>query len=581
MKNPSRPLFALLGVAILASCSFAIGGNSIQFDSVTRDVYSTARYASGKTRQECKVKTLTFRVNPVREHILYCDLPTYADMVGATFGLGFSYSASASQWVVKNTSGNIFVGGIDKTNGRFYTSGSFAQAYQTEAPEYGTLMWGLSTSSEVIAQGSGYQYCSFTDFDTQVPIYYSGDTVYCPVALFDMVFGQASGLYHFDNLTDFYQYSSSSELGIPMDKVGNPIKHDVAKYHEVNKMPADLRLLEKACFYFYMDNFYGLRVHKGIESMATYYRSLGYDTAMLDIDDTKRSYAYFDAFAVLNDDHTGLVAMAEHWGDDRSQSHRGPLSVDRQYLAAGLSALRQEAYQEKGGQPLDSVLYSDSGETAYFSFDSFSFESKPYQEDGKTVKEDLWKTDTAAYFLRQFDAIGKKGGVKRVIIDDSINGGGTLGVAMKLLALVSKDNKGEFGVHSIGTGSISRTYCRYDSNGDGLYDANDVYGDDYEIFILTSPRSFSCGNLFPCMARKSGVKILGFNSGGGECVVGSTLLPSGREMRNSSMSRLVDIDADGRSYRGLEKGAGVNIPLTYAAFYDVNAIEGILNNIKA
>ena len=118
--------------------------------------------------------------------------------------------------------------------------------------------------------------------------------------------------------------------------------------------------------------------------------------------------------------------------------------------------------------------------------------------------------------------------------------------------------------------------CQVDSNHDGKYDADDVYGDDFNISILTSPVSFSCGNLLPVFAQHKGdAKIIGQTSGGGECVVGSTFMPSGRAIKHSSNTVLCHYDGE-KVTRGVELGATPDIEIPYYQFYDIDALEAAL-----
>ena len=574
----STLLLTLCSGMLLGSCSFGINTGGVTLDNVTRDVYSVEKFRDNEgNRSAAKIKTITFKVNPIREHVLYCDLPTYADMVCATMGSGYSYTVNGTEWVVKRGDSPVFAVGIDLNERRFSFAGSITGAFPSDPVNYGTLAEGLRVDSAIVKEGTSVAVASFADFDSQLPLYYGKDVLYAPVALYDAAFAESTGFYHFDNFQDIFQYRSAQDLTLKLGKGDKAITDNIAEFHKANATPADVRLLERSTFYFTMDNFYGLRFHKGIEKMSDFYRGAGLDKLLVDEDDAKRCSAYYQAVGtLLNDDHTGLTSIATHWGDDADYSVRGQVSNDRKALAQGLSAARKQAYEKESLTPLESVRYSSSGETAFFSFDSFRFEQDPYEADGKTKKPDLWKTDTAAYFEKAFEEIKAKGGVKRVVIDDSCNGGGTLGVAYKTLSLVSKDNQAYLDTERLQYGMVVRANVGYDRNLDGKYDAEDVYGDDFEISILTSPRSFSCGNLFPIQAKTLGVKTIGVASGGGECVVGSHMLPSGRSLTHSSMTRLVTFDPVKRTCIGFERGASPDIEIDYSRFYDVNYLESVL-----
>ena len=221
----------------------------------------------------------------------------------------------------------------------------------------------------------------------------------------------------------------------------------------------------------------------------------------------------------------------------------------------------------------ENIHYSTSGKTAYFYFDSFIFDMKQYDPE-KT--EELWKSDSYFYFVHAFEEIKKHGGVENVIIDDSCNGGGTIGIAIKLLALISKNNVGSVKQYDALSHSLTELTCQIDSNHDGKYDVEDVYGDDFNISILTSPVSFSCGNLLPVFAKYYGdAKIIGQTSGGGECAVENTYLPSGRNIQYSSNTILCNYDGE-KIIRGVELGATPDIELPYYQYYDIDTLESAI-----
>ena len=90
---------------------------------------------------------------------------------------------------------------------------------------------------------------------------------------------------------------------------------------------------------------------------------------------------------------------------------------------------------------------------------------------------------------------------------------------------------------------------------DGVYDKEDVYGDDFNLYILTSPYSFSCGNAFPFFAKKCGLaKTIGVKSGGGECAVYEAHLPSGERFYHSSNLHIGWYDELTKNFEGDEPG---------------------------
>ena len=194
-----------------------------------------------------------------------------------------------------------------------------------------------------------------------------------------------------------------------------------------------------------------------------------------------------------------------------------------------------------------------------------------------------------------FNEIKNKGNVNNVIIDISTNGGGVVGVMMKLLALISKDNNAPSCFCDEPIMGVNVYHSSVDVNENGQYEEDEVFGDDFNIFILTSDCSFSCANAFPCYAKQLGVKIIGDRSGGGECAVAIHYLPNSEYVYHSSNLHLGIYDEEQQAFIGIEDGAEVDVPfnnnkpLSYVGndgkvvfdipnnFYDINTIETLIS----
>ena len=95
--------------------------------------------------------------------------------------------------------------------------------------------------------------------------------------------------------------------------------------------------------------------------------------------------------------------------------------------------------------------------------------------------------------------------------------------------------------------------------------------------VLTSPVSFSCGNLLPALMRDQGMAVLGEQSGGGTCAVEEHATPEGFVYQFSSgLGRLVD--AAGQP---IDRGIVPDIPLDEADFYDLKTLSRAMNAFYA
>ena len=121
-----------------------------------------------------------------------------------------------------------------------------------------------------------------------------------------------------------------------------------------------------------------------------------------------------------------------------------------------------------------------------------------------------------------------------------------------------------------------------DINGDGYYDQEDCFGDDFNIYILTSDCSFSCGNAFPCAAQLDGsAKIIGQKSGGGECVVGIHYLPNSQYVYHSSNTHIGVASVDESEFIGFESGATPDFEVEIGEdFYSVEYLNSLIRNAQ-
>jgi len=550
--------FLPLCVALLASCGLASLTPTSPLETVERDVYRTS---FGKVESLGKASFLVHHAMP---EMLYCDINQYASLIAKGYKAGFTnsivFSSGDPLWSVNNAGGKtIFTFGVEQQSKRFFTAGSLSSAMVTPPTNYGSLSMGATGETNVIATKGNIATTRY-DFITS-PIYTHNGSMCLPLGIWDAAVFDYAGFGHFNNTKALYQFASSSDLELTVEG-DKKIVDEVVTYHSAHGYPQYLANLERDCFLYTMENNYGLASVRGIRSMVDYYKNTEIYDALASTDDAKRSYAYGQALGHLNDDHTGWRNAASWWGEDRSYFTRGPLSKDRAELRKTLTSLRDDAYGEVGKKATEDVLYSASGETALFSFDGFT-----YCASDPTDPEKLSAEDSLYYFVRQYDEIVTHKDVKRIVIDDSINGGGVVGVMGKLLAFLSKDKKARFAYYMEAQGTLLET----------IYTSTvklDYEKPDYELYVLTSPYSFSCGNAFPTTAKRCGIaNLMGARTGGGECTIQNMVLPSGKVMAHSTKLHIGFYHEDKKAFEGYEFAPEPDIPLTYDHFYDLDYIE--------
>ncbi|MDY6430961.1 MAG: S41 family peptidase [Bacilli bacterium] len=584
-----KKIYFILGILAIATGCARSSSDLPQFTDVIKEIHDFTNtddvniYNSATNYEYTHKGNVTFKVNSNYPNVLYVTFSDYAKMANnRIINPDYKLEVSKNAMAVKKTDGTtVFAAQVNPSTKSFYVSGSPSAATTPSedymSQKYGALLADMEITTSVVKKGSGALELPFTTFMNDLPVYTLNGELLAPLALYDVIFGSSFNLFHLDLFDYIMQYNSVMTFAVKTGASQKMAIERMQEYYNVKGYPKDLRLLERASLYQLMDSYYGLATNRHITSMSEYFHTNKYDDVFLLDDAEQRCYGVFDTLASLNDDHTGITSISPGWGDKASCNHRGRLSVERKILKNSLTVQRNEALKSEPTEfgVDDKVYYSSSGKVAYFYFDSFMFDLKEYNKDNPDP--DIWKRDSYFYFLHQFQEIEKHGGVEKVLIDDSLNGGGTVGIAIKLINLISKTNYAEVINEDVKTGEISKMASKLDTNHDGKYDENDIFGNKFKsIGILTSPNSFSCGNLLPVAAKRNGIaKIFGQTSGGGECTVGSAYLPSARGVSYSSLSRLVMPNSDGTFDACVEAGATPDYEIPYNKFYDLDFIESV------
>ena len=230
-----------------------------------------------------------------------------------------------------------------------------------------------------------------------------------------------------------------------------------------------------------------------------------------------------------------------------------------------------------------SAVYGDdyyqtdaSKTTAVCVFDSFmqvnweSWRNYYASEKGEDDWEKLLaaEDDDFVIFLNALQR-AKQDSVKNLIIDVTQNTGGTSDIALGMVSLMA--NQAKLWCQDVLTDQHIVTNYQVDRNFDGKFDETDQQVDNSAIryAVLVSPRSFSCGNLFPSLMKTCGFLILGEQSGGGACCVQNMVTADGFEYELSSFrSRLTD-----ERFNSIDGGVKPDVEVSPDHFYDIEYLN--------
>ena len=572
--NKKLTLLATLPALLLSSCSFF---QFFESDEKTVDLYVLDMIAGDTNPQisNARIGSVDLRFKNGEKYVPYISLKQYASIykkfldpkaVSEVTTDGFTTS-----WKIEINNELYFYTVISPLEKLVLRAGEISNALSTGeggiAPEYDVLNYGVSTQSSYEQLGKN-NYATYTFEDCNFDYFSSGGELYMPLGLFDLAFSECSTLYVTYNYRSLFASTNPDDFaqltfrdGISYSTVDDQMARSVSSV----SMPQYLIDYNASCFLFVMQNFYGLRSHYGIENMKKYYQEQNLYNDFYSQGSSTRAFALSKAVNIFDDNHSAIISVNSAWGENARAPYGKGIQA-RNALEKRLMTLRKEKYQGNNTsvEPLEGdIVYSADGKTAMFYFDSFKYGTtdEVFNNNG-SVKNTAYKYDTFILFRKTLAEIAKHSQVKNIIIDVSLNGGGTLGVMMKLLPFLSKNNTANVSFYD-GAEEVAFTYTSHsDVNGDGQFNENEAYGDQFNFYILTSDWSVSCGNAFPCFAQEMGVKIIGETSGGGECAVSIHYLPNSQYIYHSSNLHIGSYNSANKSFKGFEDGATPDIPLT-------------------
>ena len=237
-------------------------------------------------------------------------------------------------------------------------------------------------------------------------------------------------------------------------------------------------------------------------------------------------------------------------------------------------------------------IYLESGSTAIIRLDSFMPDEKAWAD--YYDQKGSFPTDCLGTVLTGLKRASENPDIENIIFDLSCNGGGSPDVMMAILAVTTGQTQ-LYGIHKI-TGRRMTFTFEADTNFDGVYDEKDKeLHYDYNYGVLTTRCAFSCGNLFPIIAREGGAVTIGEPTGGGSCCVqvgsdaqGFVYLMSSAQWQLTDAQQVsveggctVDLPIKAKSNSFLDKvvsivGVDEGAP-SFLAYFDAEKLDRMMN----
>lgn len=319
-----------------------------------------------------------------------------------------------------------------------------------------------------------------------------------------------------------------------------------------------------------LDYLYGVKDNHEVDSFLLYFSQIGLYDQLISSDGSAADKAIHDLVSVWLDD-----GHSQYYGDSYFATEAVEAG-DRGYSNAARLEMRSQLAQVRTGYPEASSAYYEVGDTAFVTLDSFLYSGVDYyqmNEEGTLLPDTIGTIVEAHRQITREDSP-----IKNVVLDLSQNTGGHAAAAVYVLGWFLGD--AQLSLKDIMGGGETTTTYRSDVNLDRVFDEQDTLaGRGLNLCCLTSPVSFSCGNLVPWAFKADGrVKLLGSITGGGSCEVQPLTSAWGTSFVISGPVRISFLKNG--SYYDVDQGVQPDYTIfSFDHYYDRNALAEFVNSL--
>lgn len=327
-----------------------------------------------------------------------------------------------------------------------------------------------------------------------------------------------------------------------------------------------------------LDNLYGLSEAHGITSFRDVFHKTALDQILSGTDITavdKTLYAFINFY--IDDLHSSYGTPS--YNSDRESVQAYKMNIGRGSAFNKLYEYRSDLRSARASYYPEGIpAYEEVGNTAYITFDHF--EDAPEGTDYNTLPGE----DELDYAIRLMQyacsrILREDSPVQNVVVDLSNNTGGSGTVASYVIGTFL--GRSMISMKDVQTGALLNAVSNIDTNMDHQFDEMDTLaGKGLKFFCFTSPVSFSCGNLVPCVFRESGkVALIGRTTGGGSCNVQILSTASGTAFQVSGPYQISFLKNG--SFYDADRGTDPDIYIyDMSKLYDREYMTEFINSIR-
>lgn len=368
--------------------------------------------------------------------------------------------------------------------------------------------------------------------DYDIYLYQTRNACYIPFAIFETIFLEMPfGVNFVFNGRDYYSISDKNLFS------KNNVTIYGENYYSLLNGKEESEAVKKFSYnqlLFILDNFYGLKKKKEIESFSSYFSTIGinlenYQSKLIELTN------YY-----LDDPHSSYILPSVYDSYNESEINRqkktylGQRQSAIQVAGDTLTMLRDADFRPKSilKYPSFGGKFYVNDNIAYIIYDEFEYDSSINLYE-TSISKGIADRDGFAYLYYFLNYIrNHEKNVNKVVIDISLNSGGYVDAAVDMLGFIKKDFSVNF--KNTTTNSNIKINLNTDCNLDKNYKDLDSFEGVFDFYILTSNASFSCANTFASMLQEqNAATIIGEDAGGGACVVQKATLIDGIQLNIS------------------------------------------------
>ncbi|KNG79668.1 S41 family peptidase [Mycoplasma sp. HU2014] len=365
--------------------------------------------------------------------------------------------------------------------------------------------------------------------------------VYLPIVLLNQIFLNESNIQVYFNQQDVNIFRFSESISDIISQVNLKMSDANIK----NEIPKELKEFQYNYLSFLFNHYYAIKLNNN-KSYKDYFKK--YKTKIVNGTNDEHYLATKQLIADLDDPHSAYAL--DGFFNKSKDFNKTPIKISN-----------PNNRSNKQIKLLDLLAKNDPSKVEY--------ENNVISDDTYMISFKKFEEDSAKHIKNSLEQAQSKN-VKNIIFNLTQNGGGYIGAAYEIMGFLTNN---PFNVYTYNPLSKEQKVETIKSKYNKF---------NFDYYILTSPYSFSAGNIFPQIARDNNLaKIIGHQTFGGASAIGYSILPTGDIIQLSTNNVFTN-----KNFKSLEFGIQPDVKLKNDVYnntkdlYDPNTLLELIKEAK-